>query len=148
MRRRRMLALVTGLGAVSVSVVAGAVPASAKPASWHFAQARSCAAATGHDAACNALLRVRVSSTGKTSAATATPDGFGPADLQSAYSLPSSTAGAGQTVAIVDAYNDPSAEALQVIEQQGLRTKIAEALAQSGPTTTVASSTTLPAAGE
>jgi subtilase family serine protease len=38
-----------------------------------------------------------------------TPAGFGPADLRSAYNL---TAGgsASQTIAIVDAYNDPSAE--------------------------------------
>ena len=36
--------------------------------------------------------------------------GYGPSDLQSAYALPSGTAGAGQTVAIVDAYDDPSAE--------------------------------------
>ncbi len=39
------------------------------------------------------------------------PDGFGPADLQNAYALPSATAGKGQTVAIVDANNDPLAEA-------------------------------------
>ncbi len=52
-----------------------------------------------------------------TSAPTATPTppssappGYGPADLQSAYSLPSSTAGSGQTIAIVDAYDDPTAE--------------------------------------
>jgi subtilase family serine protease len=39
----------------------------------------------------------------------ATPDGFGPTDLQSAYNLqPGSTA---ETVAIVDAYDDPNAEA-------------------------------------
>src|SRR5437763_1019707 len=38
------------------------------------------------------------------------PSGYGPADLQSAYKLPSSTAGSGQTVAIVDAYDDPTAE--------------------------------------
>ncbi len=38
------------------------------------------------------------------------PAGYNPADLRSAYSLPSSTAGSGQTVAIVDAYNDPNAE--------------------------------------
>jgi subtilase family serine protease len=37
--------------------------------------------------------------------------GYGPSDLQSAYSLPSSTAGSGQTVAIVDAYDDSTAEA-------------------------------------
>ncbi len=41
----------------------------------------------------------------------ATPSGYFPADLVSAYKLPSSTAGSGQTVAIVDAYDDPSAEA-------------------------------------
>jgi subtilase family serine protease len=38
------------------------------------------------------------------------PTGYGPVDLQSAYKLPSSTAGAGQTVAIVDAFDDPTAE--------------------------------------
>lgn len=38
------------------------------------------------------------------------PAGYHPADLQSAYKLPSSTAGSGQTVAIVDAYEDPNAE--------------------------------------
>ncbi len=36
--------------------------------------------------------------------------GLTPAELQSAYKLPSSTAGAGQTVALVDAYDDPTAE--------------------------------------
>jgi subtilase family serine protease len=40
----------------------------------------------------------------------AAPAGLGPADLQSAYALPSSSAGSGQTVAIVDAYDDPNAE--------------------------------------
>ena len=46
------------------------------------------------------------------------PAGFGPADLQSAYALPAD-GGAGQTVAIVDAYDDPSAEAdLAVYRQQ------------------------------
>jgi len=36
-------------------------------------------------------------------------DGYGPSSLQSAYSLPSSTSGSGETVAVVDAYNDPDA---------------------------------------
>ena len=39
------------------------------------------------------------------------PSGYNPIDLQGAYKLPSTTAGSGQTVAIVDAYNDPNAEA-------------------------------------
>ena len=38
------------------------------------------------------------------------PAGYHPADLQSAYELPSSSAGAGQTIAIVDAFDDPNAE--------------------------------------
>ncbi len=36
--------------------------------------------------------------------------GFAPQDLESAYRLPSATAGSGQTVAIVDAYDDPNAQ--------------------------------------
>jgi subtilase family serine protease len=42
-------------------------------------------------------------------AAAPTGVGFGPSSLQSAYKLPSSTAGSGQTVAIVDAMDDPNA---------------------------------------
>ncbi|WP_405881324.1 S53 family peptidase [Streptomyces sp. NBC_01136] len=43
----------------------------------------------------------------------ATPSGYGPSNLQSAYGLTSAAAsnGAGETIAIVDAYNDPNAEA-------------------------------------
>jgi subtilase family serine protease len=37
------------------------------------------------------------------------PAGYGPADIRSAYALPA-TAGTGQTIAVVDAYNDPHAE--------------------------------------
>jgi subtilase family serine protease len=40
---------------------------------------------------------------------TGSPSGLNPADLQSAYKLASATAGSGQTVAIVDAYDDPNA---------------------------------------
>ncbi len=36
--------------------------------------------------------------------------GYAPADLRSAYDLPSASAGSGQTVAIVDAFDDPNAE--------------------------------------
>jgi subtilase family serine protease len=37
------------------------------------------------------------------------PVGYGPADLSAAYSLPGAPAGIGQTVAVVDAYDDPTA---------------------------------------
>src|ERR1017187_7420847 len=39
----------------------------------------------------------------------ATPSGFGPTDLRSAYNLPAS-GGAGRIVAVVDAFDDPTAE--------------------------------------
>jgi hypothetical protein len=42
--------------------------------------------------------------------ALAVPSGYGPSSLQSAYKLPSSSAGSGQRVYVVDAYDDPSAE--------------------------------------
>ncbi len=38
------------------------------------------------------------------------PAGYTPSDLQSAYNLPSTSAGRGQTIAIVDAFDDPNAE--------------------------------------
>jgi subtilase family serine protease len=38
------------------------------------------------------------------------PAGYHPSDLQLAYNLPSATAGKGQTIAIVDAFDDPKAE--------------------------------------
>jgi subtilase family serine protease len=53
---------------------------------------------------CLALIRTD-------NAASRTVAGYGPSDLQSAYSLPSSTNGSGQTIAIVDAYDDPNAAA-------------------------------------
>ncbi|MEP7021086.1 MAG: S53 family peptidase [Pseudonocardiales bacterium] len=68
--------------------------------------AHVCAAAPVGYAACHA--QVVIDASGKP-AVTATPSGYGPADIQSAYKLPAS-AGAGTTVAIVDAYNDPTAD--------------------------------------
>ncbi len=49
----------------------------------------------------------------KPNATAATPTGYGPSDLQSAYGLTSaaSSNGSGETIAIVDAYDDPNAAA-------------------------------------
>lgn len=43
-------------------------------------------------------------------AASASPNGYGPKQFQTAYHLPSTVAGIGQTIAIVDAYNAPNIE--------------------------------------
>ncbi len=58
---------------------------------------------------CMALLRTDIPAVANAQAA---HDGFGPADLRSAYNLASAAkkGGKGQTVAIVDAYDDPTAE--------------------------------------
>jgi hypothetical protein len=60
--------------------------------------------------ACYALRRDGVT-TGTGLHALAAPAGYGPTDLQGAYNLPSGTSGGGATVAIVDAFDDPTAEA-------------------------------------
>lgn len=67
--------------------------------------------APGH-VSCLAFVRTRTAggaTTARAAAAEDTPFGYGPADLQNAYKLPSATAGAGRTVAVVDAYDDPNA---------------------------------------
>jgi subtilase family serine protease len=56
---------------------------------------------------CNAILFVP---NNKPLGVGTSPTGLNPVDLQGAYNLPSATAGSGQTVAIVDAYDDPNAE--------------------------------------
>jgi hypothetical protein len=67
-------------------------------------------------AACLALVRTGMTARKGLFAAPATAQaalsgyGYGPSDLQSAYNLPSATAGGGATVAVVDAYDDPTAE--------------------------------------
>ena len=67
---------------------------------------------------CLALRRTDVPGKKGVQPHAATVDGFGPADLQSAYALPAD-GGAGETVAIIDAYDDPTAEAdLAVYRQQ------------------------------
>jgi len=71
----------------------------------HGKHKQMCADVKAGSARCYA--RVRTNAAGEIQAL-ATPSGFGPAALQSAYLAP--TGGAGQTVAIVDAYDDPYAE--------------------------------------
>jgi subtilase family serine protease len=78
--------------------------------SMRFKHAKVCPNAAPGEARCHSL--VRVDNSGQPLPTTA-PSGYGPADLQAAYKLPASTlggVGTGQTIAIVDAYDDPKAE--------------------------------------
>ncbi len=90
-----------------VSPVAGA---SAKP---DVTVEAVCPAATPGTAACLALKRTDIAVRPATAASplTSPPSGLGPADIKSAYALPSGPAGTGMTVAVVDAYDLPTAEA-------------------------------------
>jgi hypothetical protein len=101
-RRRPLLCL-----AVVLTFAVCAPAALARPGASGRHHRRVCGAAQQGFARCHA--QVVTDANGKP-LATGGPAGYGPADIQSAYRLPSATAGAGQTVAIVDAYNDPSAE--------------------------------------
>lgn len=71
-----------------------------------LAHARVCPSAAPGVARCHSLVLVDNSGS---PFATGAPSGYGPGDLQSAYGLPS-TGGVGQTIAIVDAYDDGNAE--------------------------------------
>ncbi|GLX53426.1 hypothetical protein Shyhy01_63760 [Streptomyces hygroscopicus subsp. hygroscopicus] len=62
----------------------------------------------GH-ASCFAQRRTDIKQKLASALAAATPSGLSPANLHSAYNLPT-TGGSGMTVAVVDAYNDPNAE--------------------------------------
>jgi len=92
-----------------IATALSATPASAASKNY----TRSCAKPTKvHVMACNALRRTDVVSP-KVVNPNATPSGYGPSSLQSAYAIAGAAAssGSGVTVAIVDAYNDPNAEA-------------------------------------
>jgi len=96
-RRRALLAI--------TAAFVGCAPGSAAASKGHHRAV--CGAAPAKFARCHAEV---VTNASGTPLATTTPHaGYGPADLQSAYSL-SAAGGAGQTIAIVDAYDDPTAE--------------------------------------
>ncbi|MDX6196904.1 MAG: hypothetical protein QOJ79_55 [Actinomycetota bacterium] len=114
MRVRRLSAL---LGCAPLLVVALASTASAQrpddPGSNGVAVAaavRVCAAPPDGFASCHALRNDAADESGRSSGKPGgLVSGYGPGDIQSAYSLSGLTSGA--TVAIVDAYDDPTAEA-------------------------------------
>jgi subtilase family serine protease len=73
---------------------------------------RACATSSnGNIASCFVLVRTDIKQRSAASFGYLAPTGygFGPAQLQSAYDLPSSTDGAGESVAVVDAFDDPTA---------------------------------------
>ncbi|MGZ4357562.1 MAG: S53 family peptidase [Gaiellaceae bacterium] len=98
---RKVSALFAALG------LALAVAGGGGAANEHSA-ARVCPASPIGTASCHAL--VTTDGVGNPNATTS-PTGLSPTTIKSAYNFPTSlTAGAGKTIAIVDAYDDPTAE--------------------------------------
>jgi len=134
-RRRRAGASVLGAAALVLAGLGTAAQASAAPAttakttSSKVTWAATPCATPKHkgDLTCNsfrvtggttAFQKERAADTGRTAgvtpkAAAASPTGYGPSDLQDAYGLAdaASSNGSGETIAIVDAYDDPNAAA-------------------------------------
>lgn len=123
---RIAIARFLGLGAI-VALAACSGQSSSLPSAGPLAPLSENVSASCGDFAppgysrCFALVRTDIGGTvggagsttvlsGRQRGTNTTPSGYGPSDLQSAYAFPSTTAGAGQTVAVVDAYNDPYAE--------------------------------------
>ncbi|MDX6606453.1 MAG: hypothetical protein QOD14_993 [Solirubrobacterales bacterium] len=98
-------------GAVIASTLALTLVASsgAAPAAGHTVIPGACALDLRNDHS-HCDLNVIATLKGEPKAAAAPTAGYGPADLRSAYKLPT-TGGTGQTVGIVDAYGDNTAEA-------------------------------------
>ena len=108
------LAVVGGSAAAASAAQAAPAGGTAHQAAAHSSVDYRRACAVNHTPgvmSCMALVRTNVKQHSAISLGRQAPtgDGYGPSDLQSAYKLPSSTAGAGQTIAVVDAYNDPTA---------------------------------------
>lgn len=107
----QLAALVAGIALAVPAAAAGTVPARGTTA--RSANVRDvCPPVAGQDR-CFAVIRTDVhGGTGVRGPAAdaALPAGYGPADLRSAYNLPSA-GGAGQTIALVDAGDDAGAEA-------------------------------------
>lgn len=121
-RRRRWLAagaavlstaVLTALGA-QTSVQADVGEKAAKPSpSTHELPGHVeplCGPPKPHEVTCFGLRRTDVTARKGLRAAGDAPEGFGPADLRSAYGL-TADGGAGKTIAVVDAYDNPNAEA-------------------------------------
>ena len=103
----KRLAIALTIGTVLIAAAAGQTPAQARSGAPSPGQ-QVCAPAAPLHARCLAELGHGAAS--RAQVADALPAGFGPADLQAAYRLPIGQ-GSGQTIAVVDAYDDPNAEA-------------------------------------
>ncbi|HEV7465694.1 MAG TPA: peptidase S8, partial [Candidatus Dormibacteraeota bacterium] len=107
LRRAGRAVLVAGV-LVSLGSADGSRPQAAATATTVTSSA-ACHPTAPDQARCFARV-VTGSARGRAGTAASRARGLGPADLRAAYNLPA-TGGQGRTVAVVDAYDDPNAEA-------------------------------------
>jgi subtilase family serine protease len=109
-RRRLVFGFLAGL--LALLALAASAAAAPPPGPGHSGQyhRRVCGPVLIGEAHCDSAI---VTDAGGKPLVTAAPAGYGPAALLSAYNLASAAASAGgsQTIAIVDAFDDPNAEA-------------------------------------
>jgi hypothetical protein len=111
--RTSLLTMLTAAAAIAAFAAApAAADASAPRVSAPTTIKQDCATpTTPHTMMCFGLTRTDSAAVHRTAAtALVAPDGYSPTDLASAYDL-DRTSGTGATIAIVDAYDDPNADA-------------------------------------
>ena len=110
------MAQATAATTASSAPIAASATTTTTASTAHADYKAECAAHTAGHMHCDAYQRTNVKrhvqTRGVRHAAASSVSGLGPSDLQSAYNLASAAAsnGAGATVAIVDAFNDPTAD--------------------------------------
>ncbi|TML99324.1 MAG: peptidase S8 [Actinobacteria bacterium] len=104
--RARVAAATLAASLVAAAPAAAAPPV--QPGQQGFPHRPVCGPPAARHARCNA--EVVTEADGVTPLVTPGPAGYGPADLVSAYKLPAAPPAAGQKIAIVDAYDLPTAE--------------------------------------
>src|SRR4051794_14040090 len=114
MSKRRLIPIIVAaiLGTGAAVLPHYGTSATAAPTTKLIGTAHSCstAPAPGY-ATCHAIRRTDVSGpVARPDVASPNIAGYGPSVIRSAYRLPSNTRGAGRTIAIVDAFDDPRAE--------------------------------------
>jgi subtilase family serine protease len=105
-----MATLLACISLLCLALLPAASAGASRPTKVHYSHKKVCSGDAPGTAQCKALVRTQKDRV--TPLATKGPTGYGPADLQAAYSLPAASGapGSGPLVAIVDAYDLPSAE--------------------------------------
>ncbi len=108
MGRRHLFPLLAAAVAVPLALTSMSANASPAQSGITHRNVHVCGAPAAGAASCLAIRHETTTANGRLIQQAATPSGYGPADIRSAYKLTTTSTA---TVAIIDAYDDPTAEA-------------------------------------